>query len=291
MAGIYVNDEGTWKLPKSIWVNDGTSTSGSTGWRVCKNVYVNDGGAWKEMMKTVDLTSSKSNFNLYAYVGSPTEAISLIFNISSGVEIYSSDSNNNTNPQPRTTAFTVGNFPTGSTVIINNNGYISGGGGFGGSGQYQYNRSVYSASAGGTGGIGINKGSSNNYDCTIVNTGTIAGGGGGGGGGGLKFINPPPCSSVFGCPSGYYAPGKWGGDGAGITGASRTQGGSTYAPSGLYSNAESPGGNGGALGDEGQRAPNVIGNLTPGANGGDGAAAIKGDIEIAVSGTIIGKIG
>jgi len=297
MAGIYVNDEGTWKLPKSIWVNDGTSSSGSTGWRVCKNVYVNRSGAWQEMMKTVDLTSSKSNFNLWEYVGSPTEAISLIFNVSSSVEISSSDPYTNTYPTPRTTAFTVGNFAPGSTVIINNNGYISGGGGFGGSGQWQARRNTYSALAGGAGGIGINKGSYNNYDCTIVNTGTIAGGGGGGGGGPLQYVPPPPCSAVFGCPQGYNAPGKWGGDGAGITGASRTQGGSTYAPSksqfhpsGYYYPSVAPGGNGGALGDDGQRAPEAPGSGTPGANGGAGAPAIKGGIEIAVSGTIIGRI-
>ena len=298
MAGIYVNDEGTWKLPKSIWVNDGTSTSGSTGWRVCRNVYVNDGGAWKEMMKTVDLTSSKSNLNLWEHVGSPTEPLSLIFNVSSGVEITSSDPTNNNGAPPRTPAFTVGNFPAGSTVIINNNGYISGGGGFGGNGQYQYNRSWYPANVGGTGGIGINKGSSNNYDCTLVNTGTIAGGGGGGGGGPLEYQNPPPCNSIggIGCTPGGYAPGKWGGDGAGITGYSRTQGGPTYVPSGLAygvgSGAIAPGGNGGALGDDGGDAPSVPAHYTlRGANGGDGALAIKGDIEIAVSGTIIGKIG
>ena len=61
MAGIYVNDNGTWKLPKSVWINQlGT-------WRVCKNVYANSGGAWKELIKTVDITSSQSTFNLYEY--------------------------------------------------------------------------------------------------------------------------------------------------------------------------------------------------------------------------------
>jgi hypothetical protein len=171
MAGIYVNDEGTWKLPKSIWINQlGT-------WRVCSNVYVNKSGSWKEMIKSVTLTSNKNNFNLYAHVGSPTQPLSLIFNISSGVEIYSSG---NTDGY-RTTAFTVGNFPAGSTVIINNNGYISGGGGDRGSivsgGRYGQ------GGPGGNGGYGLVKGSNNNYDCTFVNTGTIAGGGGGGGGG------------------------------------------------------------------------------------------------------------
>ena len=293
MAGIYVNDEGTWKLPKSIWINDGTSTSGSTGWRVCKNVYINDNGYWREMMKTVDLKSSQINFNLYEYVGSPTEPLSLIFNVESNVEITSSDPSSDFMPPPRTSAFTVGNFAPGSTVIINNNGYITGGGGYGGRGQYESNVNgyIYSASAGGSGGIGINKGSSNNYDCTLVNTGTIAGGGGGGGGGAMSIV-----STVEWYAQSYYVAGKWGGNGAGITGYSRTQGGPTYVPSGLPnnigSNAVSPGGNGGALGDDGQDAP-----YTPptyvfrGANGGDGAFAIKGDIEIAVSGNIIGKIG
>ena len=64
MSGLYVKDDGTWYLPKSIWVKSGT-------WRVCSNVYVKSGGAWKELIKTVDITSSKANLNLYEYLGSP----------------------------------------------------------------------------------------------------------------------------------------------------------------------------------------------------------------------------
>ena len=98
MAGIYVNDEGTWKLPKSIWINQlGT-------WRVCKNVYVNSSGAWKELIKTVDITSNKSNFNLHSYLGSPSQALSVVVNINSNVVISSSNTSGN-----RTPAFTVGN--------------------------------------------------------------------------------------------------------------------------------------------------------------------------------------
>jgi hypothetical protein len=126
MSGLYVKDDDTWYLPKSVWVKSGT-------WRVCKNVYVKSGGAWKELIKTVDITSSKSNFNLYEYLGSPSEPLSVVVNISSFVEIFSNDSDTRYKPK-RTPAFTVGNFPTGSTVIINNNGYISGGGGWGGRG-------------------------------------------------------------------------------------------------------------------------------------------------------------
>jgi len=282
MAGIYVNDEGTWKLPKSVWVK----ASGT--WRVCKNVYVNNSGAWKELIKTVDITSSKSNFNLYEYLGSPSQALSVVVNISSGVEIFSSDTSGN-----RTPAFTVGNFPSGSTVIINNNGYISGGGGFGGAPEYRYGNNYYNPVNGYNGGDGIVKGSSNNFDITIANTGTIAGGGGGGAGGQIRYVCPPQPPNIYddGCRN---VNGNTGGQGAGITGASRTQGGSpmTYNPNPYDTNPPTPntetGGFGGALGDAGQ------GNGQTGAKartGGAGGKAIGSGIEVAVSGTIIGAVG
>jgi len=296
MAGIYVNDNGAWKLPKSIWVNDGTSTTGATGWRVCQNVYVNRNGAWQEMIRSVTLSSSQSNFNLWNYVGSPTAPLSLIFNISSGVEITSSSSDNLSKSIYRTTAFTVGNFPSGSSVIINNNGYISGGGGFGGRGaDYVNGRNFDPASNGYPGGVGISKSNyksnnqfetPNNYDCTIVNTGTIAGGGGGGGGG-----------QGYMTPSSQWNPGRWvagniGGQGAGITGGSRTQGGSpmTTPAVGVPSVPNTvSGGFGGALGEPGlvNKAPGV--NQRTGGAGGR-AIAIAG-IDLAVSGTIIGVVG
>ena len=291
MAGIYVNDKGTWKLPKSVWVKSGT-------WRVCKNVYINNRGYWQELIKTIDITSSKSNFNLWEYVGSPTEPISLIVNIAPHVEIFSSGptlpqwcpyycTTTRTNLPKRPTAFTVGNFPTGSTVIINNNGYISGGGGFGGAGSNSfakgsnYNNQKY-GSDGGAGGDGIVKGSNNNFDCTIVNTGTIAGGGGGGGGAGSTWI--PPANYQ----NGYYSAGGNGGDGAGITGYSKTQGGS--GASNIENNVTgTDGGQGGAVGENGQAGQS---NGTPnGAGGQAGKAIIANGIEIAVSGNIDGAIG
>ena len=286
MAGIYVNDEGTWKLPKSIWINNGTSTSGSTQWRVCKNVYVNDGGAWKELIRTIDITSSKSKFNLFEFVGSPTKALSLVVNVSSGVEIFSEDTTGN-----RTPAFTVGNFPAGSAIIINNNGYISGGGGFGGLSQMKYGGNRM-ATNGLNGGDGIVKGSSNDFDITIANTGTIAGGGGGGGGGQSRYVCPsqPPNIYESGCA---WTNGNFGGQGAGITGASRTQGGSPMSTP-VYGSVSVPntttGGFGGALGDEGQnngQDPSTALFTV----GGAGGKAIGSGIEIAVSGTIIGAVG
>ena len=284
MAGIYVNDNGTWKLPKSIWVNDGTSTSGATGWRVCKNVYVNDNGFWREMIKSVDLTSSKNNFNLWNYVGSPTQPLSLIFNIASNVNIGSNDPVNRSNAPKRTPAFTVGNFPAGSTVIINNNGYISGGGGFGGWGGYEiqsgynYNNRIYGVN-GSAGGDAITKQSNNNFDCTIVNTGTIAAGGGDGGGAGANYTQ----GGQF-IPGGYSAGGT-GGDGAGITGYSRTQGGPSTASG---STSATNGGVGGNLGANGS-----VGTTSNGPGGGGGAtgkAVDLGGIELAVYGNIIGVV-
>ena len=276
MAGLYVKNAGTWYLPKSIWVKYANT------WRVCNNVYIKHGGVWREMIKSVTLSYSTTNFNLYSYAGSPSQPLSLIFNIASNVVISSSGITGGY----RTTAFTVGNFPTGSTVIINNNGYIAGGAGARGLGG---NSSRVNGLAGGNGGYGLVKGSSRNYDCTLVNTGTISGGGGGGGGGGSDVR------------SGGAAYGGYGGEGAGITGYSRTQGEiGQPAPSGtltivggadqiIYGGAGGNGGSNGANGTAGSNAPAGYGR---GAGGGLGRPAIvKSGIEIAVSGNIDGGIG
>ena len=273
MAGLYVKDDDTWYLPKSIWVKSGT-------WRVCSNVYVKSGGTWKELIKTVDITSSKSNFNLYEYLGSPSEPLSVVVNISSSVEIFSSDTSGN-----RTPAFTVGNFPTNSTVIINNNGYISGGGGFGGKGTwYGYD----SGSNGTKGGDGIVKGSSNNFDISIVNTGTIAGGGGGGGGAGSYYVYT---ETILGGQQGGYTRGGHGGDGAGIEGYSRTQGGNSASNQNKYDRGID-GGQGGAIGENGQDGQASGRQQKPNGKGGQaGKAIIRSGMTIAVSGNIDGGIG
>lgn len=293
MAGIYVNDKGTWKLPKSIWVKDGQ-------WRVCKNVYIKKDGSWREMIKTIDITSNQNNFNLYSYLGSPSQALSVIVNIASNVTIGSSGP---TLPQwcpyrcttirknlpKRPTAFTVGNFPTGSTVIINNNGYISGGGGYGGAGGNSFakgDRYPYEldGSNGGDGGDGIVKGSSRNFDISIVNTGTIAGGGGGGGGGGSYWI---PGTGQFN--PGSNSGGGNGGEGAGVTGYEKTQGGSSS--SNKDNNVTGiDGGQGGAIGENGQAGQAPVTKNKNGA-GGKAGKAVGSGIEIVESGNIDGGIG
>jgi len=296
MAGVYVKDTGTWKLPKSIWINQlGT-------WRVCSNVYVKSGGTWREMMKTVTITGSQTNFNLHNYVGSPSQPLNLIVTIPANVTITSYDVlpkqgyqnryDKRYNIAPRTTAFTVGAFASGSTVIINNNGYISGGGGFGGAGGYTQERGPQNTTAGAKGGdasYGIVKGGSG-YTCTIVNTGTIAGGGGGGGGGGAD------------ARSTGSALGGQGGDGAGITGYAPNQGqagqrgqagtflvigGQDYV---AYGGDAGAGGSNGKNGVGGAAATGGYPNTS--SSGGVGRPAIASSgIEIAVSGTILGGIG
>ena len=297
MAGLYVKNASRWYLPKSIWVK----LSGT--WRVCKNVYIKHNGSWREMIKTVTLTSNKSNFNLWEYVGRPTQPISLVFNINSNVVISSKrpklpqwcpywcvDLRDNIPNTP--TAFTVGNFPNGSTIIINNNGYITGGGGYGGAGGYSFSmgsnyNNKLSGANGGNGGNGLAKGSSRSYDCTLVNTGTIAGGGGGGGGA---------------CSYQYYDDTAWvnryvrtrgghGGDGAGIEGYTRTQGGNSASNQNQYDKGID-GGQGGAIGEDGQDGQSRTENIGKNGKGGKaGKAIIKSGITIAVSGNIDGAIG
>jgi len=290
MAAIYVNDKGTWKLPKSIWVKDGQ-------WRVCKNVYIRENGSWRELIKTVTITSNQNNFNLYNYVGKPKQPLNLIVTIPANVTISSYDvlptggyQNQTTyryNIKPRTNAFTVGAFPKGSTVLINNNGYISGGGGFGGSGANKASNSTnypnISAAKGGDGSYGIIKGGSG-YTCTVVNNGTIAGGGGGGGGSGG--------TEGYDGPINFVRTGFWdGGDGAGVTGYSKSIGQSIAPPS--YGGTTNGDGKGGNCSKDGATGYTFGGNAQwrNGNVGGKGKPAIGSGIEVAVSGNILGEVG
>ena len=291
MAGIYLKDNGSWKLPKSVWVK------ANGAWRVCQNVYVKHNNVWHEMIRSVTLSSNQSNFNLWNYVGSPTQPLSLIFNIASNVEISSAGptlpeycpyncTKIRLNLPKRNTAFTVGNFPAGSSIIINNNGYISGGGGYGGFGGGSFSQGnsikVDNGGPGGEGGDAITKGSSNNFDCTIVNTGTIAAGGGGGGGGSIVVV---PGSPYVGNTT---SPGGCGGDGAGITGYSRTQGGPSSANRDQNGGGTN-GGNGGNLGGNGIVGTSADGR--GGIGGITGKAVNASGIELAVYGNIIGVVG
>ena len=144
-------------------------------WKEIKNVFVNLNGVWKEVsevfIKENDLwkiahksgftltLSSDTNINLYSLFvneyGSPSDAVNITAIVPPDVIIGGVGS----------TALTVGNFPSGSTINLINQGSIQG---FGGSIN------------GGNGGDAINT----SVPIFIDNQGTIYGGGGGGGKGG-----------------------------------------------------------------------------------------------------------
>jgi hypothetical protein len=107
---------------------------------------------------------SAANLNLYAAIGSPSSTATYRILFDSGVTIGGTYGNN---------ALNVGQFPSGSTVYINNYGNILGYGGPGG-GWY---------SAGQQGGTAINA-YYGGQAVVINNYGLIYGGGGGGGSGG-----------------------------------------------------------------------------------------------------------
>lgn len=108
------------------------------------------------------ISANTTNVNLFTLAGSPTTARRVIVTINAGVTVGATAGN---------TAFTVGQFPTGSTIQINNNGSIQGYGGTAGT-----------STTGGSGGDALNANYPNQTVVINNNTGaTIYGGGGGGG--------------------------------------------------------------------------------------------------------------
>ena len=161
---IYVNNSGTWTVSKEVYVNNGGA------WSEPQEIYVNNGGTWTLVHKVVNITSNIANLNLYNYVGSPSNALTLKVVIGSGVTIYSTD--------PGSPSLVISGFNSASNITIINNGSIIGAGGAGGTGT-NYGAGPSTAQAG-SGGTAIY---THNY-ITIQNNGLVAGGGGGGAGGG-----------------------------------------------------------------------------------------------------------
>lgn len=131
-------------------------------------------GSMKLLMLLLAATST--NYNLYnafvAAYGTPSAAVPLQLTINSGVTVGATATS--------TAALTVGQFPSGSTIAIINNGLIYGAGGAGGAGSTAVGAT---GGAGGKGGTAI-QANYLNQTVTITNNGTVYGGGGGGGGGG-----------------------------------------------------------------------------------------------------------
>jgi len=110
------------------------------------------------------INSNRENLNLFSAIGSPSVTTTYKILFESGVTVGGTHGNS---------ALYVGDFPAGSTVLINNYGNILGAGGYGG-GYY---------SSGEQGGTAINA-AYGNESIVINNYGLIYGGGGGGGSGG-----------------------------------------------------------------------------------------------------------
>lgn len=124
------------------------------------------------------LSSNLTDINLFSIAGSPTQAGKFRFTIASGVTVGQVNA---------AAALIVGQFPTGSTIDIVNNGNIYAKGGL---------------ANGGVGGDAI-KADYPNQTVTISNTGRIYGGGGGGGRGGVGGVGGTG-------GGGYYENVAWG---------------------------------------------------------------------------------
>lgn len=198
------------------------------------------------------ISSDQSGYTIYSAASNPTDPVEVILTINSGIKVYGG----------YPSLIGTGSWASGSSLKIVNNGYITGGGGNGGSGQ-ECNSStlvVAGPSVGGPAGSAISLG----LPTTIDNTnGYIYGGGGGGGGGSAAALQS---SAPFTTRAGGGGGGGGAGGGGGGAGGSANDGG-------LYD-----GQNGGSGGTDstssGQGGPGGAGGLnfvgTVGGVGGDG---------------------
>jgi len=119
----------------------------------------------RSLATNLTISATTTNYNIFTAAGSPTSATTVNLAINAGVTVGGVGG---------TPAITVGQFPAGSTITINNSGLIVGTGG--------------TAGSGGVGGNGGNAILANYANQTMVINNlagaTIAGGGGGGGKGG-----------------------------------------------------------------------------------------------------------
>lgn len=169
-------------------------------------------------------------------------------------------------------ALDTGTFPSGSFVLITNNGTISG---YGGQGGTPYAQKVGGLGSSGGNAVLIRSGPTVQF----YNNGVIAGGGGGGGAGGGGS-----------CGECYDDPGGAGGGGAGLPAgnggtlsgkasyvgyAGTTTAGGAGGTPGNYGSAEwnwgKPGGAGGAMG-----YPGIVGTISNGNVNAGGAGGLQG---------------
>lgn len=218
-------------------------------------------------VRTVNITSNQTNYNLRTALGSPAGAMRIVVKIASGVTISSSSAG--------VPAFDEGaGWASGTTISIVNEGSIYGaGGGGGGGGNSLWNGTpvTHSGQSGVAGGTALKL----TVPTSIANAaGSIFGGGGGGGGSAGSWMS-------FRGGAGDLDVYSSGGGGGGGRGSSTSSGGSAgieshraselgVAGAAGSSGSSAGGGSGGAGGYLSFTAPDGYPSILDGGNGGVG---------------------
>ncbi|MBS1623737.1 MAG: hypothetical protein JST83_06935 [Bacteroidetes bacterium] len=183
----------------------------------------------------IHISTNSYNINLSTLAGSPSCPVIDTFIVDPGVLVGSNTLNSSGVPVP---AITTGAFPSGSQIVLINQGTIEGRGGDGG------DKTGYGSYFGGCAGIGDGHPGGDAIlvsgpNVRIINQGVIGGGGGGGGAG--SDLSVTLCTTSI-------RPGSCGGGGAGIDpGQTGVTTGGSYANESLPGNpgTQTTGGTGG----------------------------------------------
>lgn len=220
-------------------------------------------------IRTVNITSNQTNYNLRTALGSPAGAMRIVVRIASGVTISASNA--------ATPAFDEGNgWAAGTFITIVNAGSIKGAGGGGGSGgdaTANISPALYNAvsgQAGVAGGSAIKL----TANTAIANSaGEIFGGGGGGGGSGGAWVRYDDVEGFVAAFGGGGGGGGRGNNNAG--GASGGNGADQYGFSADGSTGANGSGSAGGTGGAGAPGIGFGFDYTSGAGGtgGDWGAA------------------
>jgi len=218
-------------------------------------------------VRTVNITSNQTNYNLRTALGNPAGAMRIVVRIASGVTISSSSA--------VTPAFDEGSgWAPGTTVFIMNDGVIRGTGGAGGNGGNSLWNGVPVTTAGQNGAAG-GTALKLTVPTIIANAlGSIFGGGGGGGGSAGSWMSFRGGAGDFD----VYSSGGGGGGGrgaatssGGAVGTEAHRGSELGAAGAVGSSGNSSGsGTGGAGGYISFNAPDFYPSVLDGGNGGTG---------------------
>lgn len=235
---------------------------------------------------TIQLASTDHNLRTAAnnngYSGS--SGANYMFVVGSGVTITGSAGSG--------IGIDTGTWPTGSTLALQVNGIVRGGGANGGNGA-SYNNTTFAYTPPANGGAGGDAVQCNaNIAITVASGASVQAGGGGGGGGGATNSNPaivPGGGGGGGAPNGAGGTGGTGhlaGPAAAGSSGTTSGGGAGGGTGGI------PGGAGGAYGAAGSAGTG--GSLYAGGSGGAAGYAVRKNstgCSVTNSGTVTGTVG